>query len=46
MAAPDVDKAKVEKFREMIARGEYQVNAKALADKMVDDELMIASTQE
>ena len=39
MAAPDVDQAKVEKFRKLIEDGKYKVDAKAVADKMVDDEL-------
>ena len=37
-AAPDVD-AKVEKFKRMIADGSYKVDAKAIADKMVDEHL-------
>jgi negative regulator of flagellin synthesis FlgM len=41
-AAPDVDAAKVEKFRKMIADGTYKVDAKAIADKMVDEHLMAA----
>lgn len=39
MAAPDVDMAKIEKFRKMIDRGKYTVDAKAVADRMVDAEL-------
>lgn len=39
MAAPDVDQAKVDKFRKLIEDGKYKVDAKAVADKMVDDEL-------
>lgn len=35
--APDVDTDKVAKFRQMIADGTYKVDAKAIADKMVDD---------
>lgn len=34
--APDVDAAKVEKFRKLIDAGQYKVDAKAVADKMVD----------
>jgi len=41
-AAPDVDAAKVEKFRKMIADGSYKVDAKAIADKMVDEHLLSA----
>lgn len=39
LAAPDVDQAKVEKFRKLIEDGKYKVDAKAVADRMVDDEL-------
>ncbi len=38
-AAPDVDTEKVEKFRRLIDSGEYKVDAKAVADKMVDEHL-------
>lgn len=38
-AAPDVDEAKVAKFRKMIDEGKYNVDAKAIADKMVDEHL-------
>lgn len=37
--SPDVDSAKVEKFRKLIADGKYKVDAKAVADKMVDEHL-------
>lgn len=39
MAAPDVDEAKVAKFRQLIDDKKYQVDARAVADKMVDDHL-------
>jgi negative regulator of flagellin synthesis FlgM len=39
MAAPDVDEAKVAKFRKMIDEGNYKVDAKSIADKMVDEHL-------
>jgi len=39
MAAPDVDEAKVAKFRKLIDEGKYNVDAKAIADKMVDEHL-------
>jgi negative regulator of flagellin synthesis FlgM len=39
MAAPDVDMAKVAKFRQMIDEGKYKVDAKAVAERLVDDEL-------
>lgn len=38
-AAPDVDEAKVAKFRKLIDDGKYNVDAKAIADKMVDEHL-------
>ena len=37
---PDVDTAKVEKFKKLIAEGNYKVDAKAVADRMVDEHLM------
>jgi len=39
MATPDVDEAKVAKFRQMIDEGKYNVDAKAVADKLVDEHL-------
>ena len=39
MSVPDVDEAKVAKFRKMIDEGTYKVDAKAIADKMVDEQL-------
>lgn len=39
LATPDVDEAKVAKFRQMIDEGKYKVDAKAIADKMVDEHL-------
>lgn len=39
MAAPDVDQAKVDKFRKLIEDGKYKVDANAVADRMVDEEL-------
>lgn len=39
MSAPDVDEAKVAKFRKLIDEGKYQVDAKAIAEKMVDEHL-------
>lgn len=38
-ATPDVDMAKVEKFRQLIDDGKYKVDARAVADKMVDEHL-------
>ncbi len=40
--APDVDADKVAKFKALINSGQYSVNAKAIADKMVDQELDMA----
>lgn len=37
--ASDVDAEKVAKFKQMIAEGTYKVDAKAIADKMVDEYL-------
>lgn len=34
---PDVDEAKVAKYKSMLAKGEYKVDSKAVADKMVDE---------
>lgn len=42
MSAPDVDQAKVEKFRKLIDEKKYEVNSKKVADKMVDDHLETA----
>ncbi|MDG0817010.1 flagellar biosynthesis anti-sigma factor FlgM [Bdellovibrio svalbardensis] len=39
MSAPDVDEAKVAKFRDLIDKGEYKTDAKAIADRMVDEHL-------
>lgn len=41
VAAPDVDMAKVAKFRQMIDEGKYKVDAKAIADRLVDEELAL-----
>lgn len=45
-ASPDVDMAKVEKYKKLIADGNYKVDAKAIADKMVDEHLMTFKTEE
>ena len=39
MKAPDVDMEKVARFREMIDSGNYKVDARAVADRMVDAHL-------
>ena len=46
VSAPDVDEAKVKKFQELIDKGLYKVDAKKVADKMVDDSLMSAFHEE
>ena len=35
--SPDVDEAKVAKFKSMLANGQYKVDASKVADKMVDE---------
>lgn len=42
MAAPDVDAQKVAKFKKLIDEGAYKVDAKAVADRMVDEHLSMA----
>lgn len=36
---PDVDEAKVAKYKSMLAKGDYKVDSKAVADRMVDEHL-------
>ena len=43
---PDIDSDKVEKFKQMIAEGKYKVDARAVADKMVDEHLKSKATEE
>jgi negative regulator of flagellin synthesis FlgM len=47
---PDVDEAKIAKFKNLINSGQYKVNAEKVADKMVDEhaygELFRASTED
>ena len=43
---PDVDAEKVAKFKQMIAEGKYKIDAKAIADKMVDEHLKSRATEE
>ena len=45
MGAPDVDFDKVEKFRKLIDEGKYKVDAKAVADRMVDEHLMLSGAR-
>ncbi len=44
--APDVDTDKVAKFKQMIAEGKYKVDAKSVADKMVDEHMKSHATEE
>jgi negative regulator of flagellin synthesis FlgM len=37
MATPDVDEAKVAKFKKLIADGQYKVDSQALAEKMLKE---------
>jgi len=39
MSAPDVDTEKVAKLQKLIDEGKYKIDAKAIADKMVDEHL-------
>lgn len=43
---PDVDAEKVAKFKQMIAEGKYKIDAKAIADKMVDEHLKSRASEE
>ena len=45
-STPDVDVDKVAKFKQMIAEGKYKVDAKAVADKMVDEHLKSGRTED
>ena len=42
---PDVDTAKVEKFKKLIADGKYKVDAKAVAEKMVEEHLKLEKAE-
>lgn len=46
LSSPDVDNAKVKKFQDLIDKGLYKVDAKKVAEKMVDDSLMSALQEE
>lgn len=39
LSGPDVDEAKVAKFRQLIDEGKYKVDARAVADRLVDEQL-------
>ncbi len=36
-STPDVDEAKVAKYKSMLAKGDYKIDSKAIADKMIDE---------
>lgn len=38
-ASPDIDPAKVDKFQKLIDSGKYKIDAKSIADKLVDEHL-------
>lgn len=40
LAAPDINEEKVARLQKLIDAGEYKVDAKDIADKMVDEQLM------
>lgn len=39
LSSPDMDQAKVDKFQKLIDSGKYKVDAKAIADRLVDENL-------
>lgn len=41
-STPDIDMDKVEKFQKLIDSGKYKVDAKAVAERMVDEHLMMS----
>lgn len=41
MAAPEVDIDKVAKFQKLIDEGKYKIDSEAIADRMVDEHLML-----
>jgi negative regulator of flagellin synthesis FlgM len=43
MKAPDVDVEKVARLQKLIDQGQYKVDAKAIADRMVDEELQMGT---
>ncbi|MBC7421625.1 MAG: flagellar biosynthesis anti-sigma factor FlgM [Bdellovibrio sp.] len=38
-SVPDVDQAKVDKFQKLIDAGKYKVDSKAVADRLVDEQM-------
>jgi negative regulator of flagellin synthesis FlgM len=43
MSAPDVDSEKVSRLQKLIDQGQYKVDAKAIADRLVDEELQMGT---
>ena len=41
MKAPEVNADRVAHFQKLIDEGKYKVDAKAVADRMVDEQLML-----
>lgn len=41
---PDVDRARVDQLREKISNGDYQIDARQLADSIADFELALAAS--
>lgn len=41
MAAPDVNADKVARLQKLIDEGKYKIDAQAVADKMVDEQLLL-----
>jgi negative regulator of flagellin synthesis FlgM len=46
MSSSDVDSEKVKKFQDLIDKGLYKVDAKKVADTMVDDSLLTSLQEE
>jgi negative regulator of flagellin synthesis FlgM len=45
-STPDVDEAKVAKFRALIDQGKYNVDAEKVADRLVDESILVAPWQD
>lgn len=43
-SSPDVDEAKVAKYQKLIDGGNYKVDAQAVADRMLDEQLKMSSS--
>lgn len=42
---PDVDQEKVAKFKDLINSGQYKIDAQGIADKLINEELTVASLE-